>query len=62
MDYNTASMAKRLRACLMCWRLEIQFPGRPNLAHRCKRFDTASTSTQEAVILALCHGVGGMGP
>jgi len=44
-------MAERLtRAYLLCERLRVCIPDRPNLTQRCKRFTIASTSTQVAVL------------
>jgi len=43
-------MAECYRACLVCGSSGIQIPGWPNLTQRCKRFTTASTSTQVAVL------------
>jgi len=52
----TASIAERLRTCLVCSarvvnRISgVQIPDRPNLTKLCKWFATASTSTQVAVM------------
>jgi len=46
----TASMDKRLTRVPHTGGLKFKFRGRPNLTQRCKRFATASTSTQIAVL------------
>jgi len=43
-------MSKRLTRVLVCRKSSIRIPGRPNLTQRCKRYVTASTSTQVAVL------------
>jgi len=48
---QTASMAERLTSVPRVPEVESLIPkSRPNLAQRCKRFPTASTSTQVAVL------------
>jgi len=48
---TTASMAERLTCVPRVWEVESSFPnGRPNFKQRCKRFATASTSTQVVVL------------
>jgi len=50
-------MAERLTRLPRVREVEISFlKGRPNLTQRCKRFVTASTSTQVAVLL-WCYDV-----
>jgi len=43
-------MAERLTRGLMCERFGVQIPDQPNLTQHCKRFATASTSTNVAVL------------
>jgi len=54
-DYlPTASMAERLTRVPRVREVENSFlKGRPNLTQRCKRFATASTSTQVAIMKGL---------
>jgi len=48
---DTVSITERLTRVPRVREVESSFPkGRPNLAQRCKRFATASTSTQVAVL------------